>query len=109
MLNLPRLEQEIQLAFEEVLPPAFERATLEILPEKTKDGDEKAHRFAETIKLLISEDLAKRIANAIDYYIRNANINGTVITVGGPTTQTAVIYSDPVVTNGVIPNTFKII
>jgi hypothetical protein len=53
--------------------------------------------------------LADNIANAIDYYIKNMAITGTIITVGSPVTQTAVITSMPTpVANGKVPNTLGI-
>jgi hypothetical protein len=49
------------------------------------------------------------MAQAIDYYTKNAQIFGTVITMGSPTTQTAMINSTPMpATNGSIPNTLGI-
>lgn len=108
-LNLPRLQDELTKAFEEVLPTAFETALKETFPEKSKAGEEMAKQFGETIKNLVAEDLGKRIAGAIDYYIKNANIYGTIITVGGPFTQTAVIQSPAPITNGKVPCTLGII
>ena len=108
MLNVARLESELKQAFEEVLPPAFEEAVRAMMPNKSKDGEDKAKQFGETIKDLVCEDLAERIANAIDYYIKNANIYGTVITVGSPFTQTAVVQSPSPATNGKVPNSLGI-
>ena len=106
MLNVVRLEQEITKAFKEVFPTALETAFKQTLPEKTNDGDQKSKEFADTFTKLIAEDMGKRLANAIDYYIKNANIYGTIITMGGPFSQTAVIQSPSPVTNGKVPNSF---
>ena len=103
MLNPTRLESELKTAFEEVLPAAFETAIKETFPEKSKAGDKMAKQFGETIKDLVCADLAKRLAGAIDYYIKNANVYGTIITTGSPFTQTAVIQSPSPATNGKIP------
>jgi hypothetical protein len=68
-----------------------------------------AKDIADTFDELVSESLADIIANAIDYYIKNMNITGTIITVGSPVTQTAVIAPAPTpITGGKIPNTFGI-
>ena len=104
MLNPTRLESELKTAFEECLPGAFERAFMETMPEKSKAAEEKAKQFGETIKELLAEDLAKRIAGAIDYYVKNANVYGTIITMGSPFTQTAVVNTPSPVTGGKIPN-----
>jgi hypothetical protein len=59
---------------------------------------------------LIAEPLAERLSTAIDYYIKSGCISGTIITVGGPTTQTATIspinLGNP--TAGKVPNTLGI-
>ena len=47
--------------------------------------------------------------NAIDYYVKNISISGTVLTTGSPVAQQAVIIPAPTpVVAGVIPNTLKI-
>lgn len=104
MLNVARLEQEITKAFQEVFPTALETAFRQTLPEKTNDGDEKSKEFAETFTKLIAEDMGKRLANAIDYYVKNANVYGTIITMGGPFTQTAIVNTPSPITGGKVPN-----
>lgn len=104
MLNPQRLNMEIKQAFEEVLPPAFEVAVKQMLPATTTNGDETAKKFAETIKELICEDLAERISGAIDYYVKNANVYGTIITVGGPFSQTATVATPTPLLGGSVPN-----
>jgi len=109
MLKPEVLKQQLLDMFNSTIPPAFEQAFLEMFPEKTDHGDEAAKKFGETIDKLVSEQWATTISQAIDYYVKNAQIYGTVITVGSPITQTAVINSTPVpVTNGKIPNTLGI-
>ena len=47
--------------------------------------------------------------NAIDYYVKNMNITGTIITAGSPSTQVAKISPAPTpITGGKIPNTLGI-
>jgi hypothetical protein len=109
MLKPQVLEQQLKDMFNQTIPVAFERAFLELFPEKTDAGDKQAKQFAKTIDDLLSEQWAKTIAQAIDYYVKNAQIFGTIITAGSPTSQVAVINSTPVpVTNGAIPNTLGI-
>lgn len=109
MLKPDVLKQNLLDLFNETLPVAFEQAFLELMPEKTDAGSEAAKKFGETVKKLLAEQWAETIAQAIDYYVKNAQIFGTVITVGSPTTQTAMINSTPMpATNGSIPNTLGI-
>ena len=104
MLNVNTLEKQIKQAFDEVFPPALERAMLEMLPTKSDLGDKRAKQFGQTITDLISGDIAKRLAAAIDYYVKNADVYGTVITMGGPFTQTAILDTPSPITGGKIPN-----
>jgi hypothetical protein len=110
MLNLDGLKGDIQAAFNETLPSAFEQALRDLMPQESTDGNERAKKFGETVDKLVSEPLAARIASAIDYYIKSGSIYGTIITVGSPFTQTAVIspinLGNP--TAGAVPNTLGI-
>lgn len=108
MLKVDKLESEIKKAFDETLPGAFEQAVLLIFPEKSKTGDDIAKKFGETANDLISGPLAQRLAAAIDYHVRSATIYGTIITVGGMVTQTAMINSPSAITNGSVPNSLGI-
>lgn len=108
MLKLSELEKSLTSAFEEVLPTAFEEALKVLMPETTKDGSTKFKKAGETFKELVSAELGERIANAIDYYVRNITIYGNLITVGSPTTHTCTINSPSPITNGKVPNTLGI-
>lgn len=108
MLKSTDLQKALQRSFEEVLEPAFEQAFKNIVPETTDDGNKKAKEWAKTIKELISEPLSTRLAEAIDAYIKNADIYGTLICVGSPSTHTCKINSPSPLTNGKIPNTLGI-
>lgn len=95
MLDQAKLKGSIQSAFEEILQPALETAFSKVCPKDTTDGSHAATNFANTATELISEPLAERLASAIDYYVRNANIFGNfmilgVSTVGSPSAQTQV-------------------
>lgn len=111
MLNLSGLEQDLKSAFDETLPGAFEVALQATFPEKSDAGNDMAKRFGEIINEQVAEPLAKRIASAIDYYIKSGAIKGTIITVGSMVTQTAVIspvnLGNP--TAGAVPNTLGIV
>ena len=73
-------------------------------PTTSELGNEQAKEVATVFDEMVSEALADILANAIDYYVKNMNITGTIITVGGPTTQTATIAPAPTpITGGKIP------
>ena len=78
-------------------------------PGKSNIGDSYAESFANNFDEMVSEQLAEVFASAIDYYVKNIEISGTVITMGSSTTQTAKIngMSTPIL-NGVVPNTLGI-
>lgn len=104
MLNPKKLQEQIQQAFEEVLPNALEQGILAIFPEKSNTGDEYAKTFAESVTELVAKDLSTRLAGAIDYYVKNANVYGTIITMGGPFTQMASVNTPQVMMGGKVPN-----
>lgn len=108
MLNKSTLQKQLQQGFEDILPGAFEQALQATFPRKTEIGDKQAKEFGKVVSDLISEPLTKVIASAIDYYVRNISISGTIITVGSPTTQTAMINSPSPITNGKVPNSLGI-
>ena len=108
MLKVNDLQKALKLAFEEVLPPAFGEVMKCMLPAQSSDGDAKVEYVQEMVKELISDDLATRIAEAIDYYVKNADIYGKLITNGSPTTHMCSIESPSPLTNGKIPNTLGI-
>ena len=85
MLKPDVLEQNLLDLFNTTLPVAFEQAMLESFGNKSKKGEEVAKKFGETIKRLLAEEWAKTIAQAIDYYVKNADIHGQMMLVGIPT------------------------
>ena len=108
MLNASALESQLKAAFSKYLKAAIQHCVLQDYCQhgKSELAVEKAKRFAETFDKLVSQPLASSIANAIDYYVKNAQIYGTIITAGSPVTQVASINSLPTpVTNGKVPNT----
>lgn len=109
MLKPDVLKNQLKDLFNATIPTAFEQAMLQLQPERSESGDAIAKKIGETLDEMLSEKWAETIAQAIDYYVKNAQIFGTVITVGSPTTQTAMINSTPMpATNGAIPNTLGI-
>ena len=54
------------------------------MPTNSKSGNKAAKEFGESITKMIAEPLGVRFSNAIDYYIKNADIYGQIITVGSP-------------------------
>lgn len=108
MLKINTLQSEIQSALEDLLPNAFREGMKATFPRETKAGNEVADKFADTITQLLAEPLAKALAGAIDYHVKSASIYGPILTMGGPTTQTAMINSPSPLTNGKIPNSLGI-
>lgn len=108
MLNKQTLQSEIQDAIEQLLPDALREGMKATYPSQTQAGNDAADRFADVVTGLFAGPFAECLAAAIDYHVRSATIYGTVVTVGSPTTQTAVITSPTALTNGKVPNTLGI-
>lgn len=91
MLVPSMLETDLQTLFHQIIPPAIEtcmRGTFKTMTKETKDL---CKEFADRFDDMVSADLAKRLADIIDKYIKSMCIYGNIITVGAPTTQTAII------------------
>lgn len=108
MLNPQNLENQIKNALEQYLPPAFENALKITMPIPTEAGDNMCKDFGQAISDQLSGPLASSLASAIDYYIKNISIQGTILTTGSPVTQQAIIMSPSPITNGIVPNSLKI-
>lgn len=108
MLKVDKLEEELKKAFEETIPMAFERALQMTFPKDSKIGDEMAGEYGKLLGEMIAEPLAKRLAAAIDYHVRSAEVYGTLITTGAPTTHYCNISSPSPLTNGKMPNSLGI-
>ena len=111
MLKPDDLKSQLHAAFKQYIPKAIEQCMANDMQEAgtSKLAKEKAKKFAKTFDDLVSEPLAESIAQAIDYYVKNAQIYGTIITVGSRFTQTATINStDKPLVNGKVPNTLGI-
>ena len=109
MLKPDVLKQQLEDLFHATIPTAFEQAILQMQGERSEAGDAMAKKIGETLDEMLSEKWAETIAQAIDYYVKNAQIFGNLITFGSPTTHTCMINSTPMpATNGSIPNTLGI-
>ena len=109
MLNSDKLKSQLKDALSTTLKPAIEQCFLNMFPETSDVGNSTAKEFAETFDTLVSDQLADLFATAIDSYIRNISITGTIVTKGTRVMQTARISSNKVPTiNGKIINTLGI-
>lgn len=109
MLNQDALSKQLKEGFSTIFKNAFECCWLNSFPNNSDVGAEYAKQFAETFDNLASENLAILISSAIDTYIKNAAITGTIVTAGSAAAQTANIKSLPTPTaNGTVPNTLGI-
>lgn len=110
MLNPNTLESEIKKALEQYLPDAFEQAAHCLMPNNSAVADDMCKEFGNTVSEILAEPLASSLAAAIDYYVKNISLQGTIITTGSPVTQTGVIVAAPNPSvAGSIPNTLKIV
>ena len=109
MLDKDTLKENLANGISTIVRPAIEECFKRMWPSKSNIGDSYAEAFANNFDEMVSDQLAEVFAAAIDYYVKNIEIFGTVITVGSPTTQTAQIngMSTPLL-NGAIPNTLGI-
>lgn len=109
MLNLDALKTQIKNGLTEIYKPAVKQVILDLFVQRTEYGDELAEEISTTFDEITAEPFAELLSAAIDYYVRNISLSGTVITVGSPTTQTAYIApaSSPQIA-GKIPNTLGI-
>lgn len=109
MLKVSDLESQIEAALNSTLPKAIETCKLGEFPEDSDMGKEHAKKVADTFKEMVCPQLAKLLAGAIDYYVKNISITGTILTTGSPVAQQAIIMMAPMPsTAGVIPNTLGI-
>ena len=75
MLKVGDLESQLKSALKNIIPPAIEQCKLAEYPMESKLGKERAKAFADSFDELVTENLAKLIASAIDYYIKNIIIS----------------------------------
>lgn len=109
MLNKDILKKHISNAITTIVCKGIKRAMLTIQPVQSDAGNNAAERFANTFSETVSDSFAEVIASAIDYYVKNIEIYGTVVTIGSSVSQTAKINSGSIPqVNGYVPNTLGI-
>lgn len=109
MLDRNTLKEHIANGISTIVCPAIKECILRSYPVESDIGNATAEKFANNFDELVADQFAEIIASAIDYYIKNAELYGTIITTGTPFTQTAVLTPTPVpISNGKIPNTIGI-
>ena len=102
MLKPDDLKSQIAASIKNIIVPAIEQCMKSKTPEKSEKGYTEAENFAKAFD-------EQALANAIDYYIKNADITGNLITNGSPTTHICTIAPPPTpVAGGKIPNTLGI-
>ena len=109
MLDVEKLKNELKDGIHNIVIPAIDELIKISSPYQGSQNDEKAKTMADAFDDLVSEQLAEVFANAIDYYVKNMAITGTIITVGNSFTQKAKVISMPTpMLNGQVPNTLGI-
>ena len=109
MLKPNDLKTAIKNALTDIYKPAVEELVLGLLADKTTAGDEMAKGIAERFDAATSDQMADILSAAIDYYVRNISVTGTLITTGSPWIHTVSINAAPTpITAGKIPNTLGI-
>lgn len=109
MLKVNDLKTQIKAGLTNIYRPAIRRSVMMMFPNESEYAEELADDIAETFDELTSDQFADLLANAIDYYVKNITISGTLITSGSPTTHTCSIVASPTpITAGKIPNTLGI-
>ena len=109
MLDPGPLSEYITAAFRSIVSPALKQCFLNSFPAKSDAGNRMAENFCNNFDMLVSDAIGTALAQAIDYYVKNAEIYGTLITTGSAVSQTLSLTpsSTPIV-NGAIPNSLGI-
>ena len=109
MLDKGSLKDDIQGALEDILPTAISQCVQGLFTLKTDTVNQMAETFGKNLTEMIAEPIATRLSDAIDAYIKCMSIQGTLITMGSPFTQTAQVISLPMpVLNGTVPMTLGV-
>ena len=108
-LKVDDLKKQIKFGLTNVYKPAIERIVLMMFPEKTAFSDDLAKDMANTFDEMTAEPMAEILSAAIDYYVKNIDVTGMLITTGSPGTHTCKISAPPTpLMGGKIPNTLGI-
>ena len=109
MLDVDTLTDQIYMGMKNIIVPTIKTMIRSGYPQDSSIGDEMSENQSKVFDDLASEQFAEILANAIDYYVKNMAIEGTIITNGGPTTQVARITANKIPqVNGKLPNSLGI-
>lgn len=113
MLNPDQLKSDLKDTFSQIIPTAIEVCMRGTFVELNDKSQELCENFAKQFDDMVSNNLAERIADIIDKYVKSMCIYGMVLTTGSPVTQQAMInpggslnVTNPVA--GVLPNVLGI-
>ena len=109
MLRPDVLKTDLKNTFSQIIPNAIEICMRGTFVELNDKSQELCSNFAKQFDNIVSEQLADRIADIIDQYVKSMCIYGNILTTGSPVTQTAIInpggvlnVANPIA--GVMPN-----
>ena len=111
MLDVDLLSEQIAQGIRTTIIPAICRMEMQRAPIKNNQVRKECEAMAKAFDDIVTDRLAEIIAKSIDYYIKNGDIHGIIMTTGSPTIQFANVNSaiaDTPVTKGVILNTLGI-
>lgn len=109
MLNPDTLKENIEAGIRDIVCKATTECFKRSYPVESDIGNTTAENFGNNFNDLCAGPLADILASAIDSYVRQMELHGTVITTGTPTTQTAqIVASATPIVNGTVPNTVGI-
>ena len=89
MLNNKQLKEDLKNTFSQILPNAIEVCMRSTFVEMTDQTENLCSEFAERFDAMVSDQLAERLADIIDQYLKSACIYGNIITTGSAVMQTA--------------------
>ena len=91
MLNPTQLKADLKGMFSDIIPGAIQVCMRGTFVESTTESDKLCKDFADRFDEMVSDQLAERLADIIDKYVKSICIYVTIITAGSPVTQTAPI------------------
>lgn len=108
MLDPLTLQQEIQGALRP-FSVAIEHSFSRLFPLQTERDKQVLNSIKAQFEQLTLVPVSMMLAQAIDSYIKNANVTGMILTKGGPHSQMAIVKSSPIGQGGgLIPNNLTI-
>ena len=107
MLDPDELADNIYANFKVAMAPAIKDIFLYLSPVKSELAETMAQtvtdKFDEAFKVM-----ADGMADSICTFVTKADVKGTILTTGSPTTQTARLFGGSQITKGGVPNQLKI-